>query len=592
MLANKLARNSLMILLVLSGWGMSNGYAQDYDSWRNAVDLQYGDDPAIIRHKYVDITFDRKRKADQPEVYIRYSYKIAPVRSKNILPFTILLDSHTTLKNIRSEGRKIKISRIKLSDYTDGNLIHTDIRTGTFNVHFGKRFRDRKFSYTVKVDDIRYLSPLYFHERYAIYESNIRVRIPQWLNMDVIEYNMDDSLKYMREREVNSKLINLNYHSYSFEPGSSDMHMPPPSYIYPHLLFISKSYSNRQREQFSIISDLKDLYDWYRYILESVDNQSFTVDNYLQNVISSLEDPQRKMEAIYYWVKENIRYLAFEKGLAGYQPQDARTVYENRYGDCKAMANLTKHLLIKAGLDARLTWLGSKYLNYNYDHPALTIDNHMICAVLIDGQYHYLDPTEASTSIGRHTDNIAGRQVLIEHGDNYILQRIPELNKEDDLRTIIMQMSLDRDEILKGSVSMSSSGSAKYDLMNNFMTSTNRSEELKHSLHLRDQSDIQFSESDWNSWKSKDTIIHLDFNLAVRNAGAAFGDEIYVDMNQLSLTIPPLIKANRKYDYVINDNWRTQLKIYLSIPSGYTISYVPSALQLSDGPVAITLNVQ
>ena len=65
---------------------------------------------------------------------------------------------------------------------------------------------------------------------------------------------------------------------------------------------------------------------------------------------------------MFYWVQDNIRYIAFENGIMGFKPDAAQNVLNKKYGDCKGKANLLKEMLKLAGYDARLTWIGTSDL--------------------------------------------------------------------------------------------------------------------------------------------------------------------------------------------------------------------------------------
>ena len=98
------------------------------------------------------------------------------------------------------------------------------------------------------------------------------------------------------------------------------------------------------------------------------------------------------------------------------------------------MANLIKQMLTLAGFDARLTWIGTKRIAYDYSTPNLSVDNHMICTLIKDGQKIYLDGTESFNSLGSYAERIQGKQVLIENGEECIVATIPvqpaSINKE------------------------------------------------------------------------------------------------------------------------------------------------------------------
>jgi hypothetical protein len=106
-------------------------------------------------------------------------------------------------------------------------------------------------------------------------------------------------------------------------------------------------------------------------------------------------------------------------------PIKAEEVLRKKYGDCKGMANLTKELLKAEGFDARLCWLGTSHIAYDYSTPSLAVDNHMICALMFKGKTYFLDATENYLGLDDYAERIQGREVLIEDNDKYILTHVP-----------------------------------------------------------------------------------------------------------------------------------------------------------------------
>ena len=150
------------------------------------------------------------------------------------------------------------------------------------------------------------------------------------------------------------------------------------------------------------------------------------------DITKGITNDMDKVKAIYQWVQENIRYIAFEDGMAGFRPEKAQSVLAKKYGDCKGMANLTKNLLTALGFDARLCWIGTDHIAYDYSTPSLAVDNHMICGLVYQHKLYFLDATESYIGFGQYAQRIQGRQVLIENGDGYLLQRVPVMGYEQN----------------------------------------------------------------------------------------------------------------------------------------------------------------
>lgn len=83
-----------------------------------------------------------------------------------------------------------------------------------------------------------------------------------------------------------------------------------------------------------------------------------------------------------------------------------KTFFSKKYGDCKGMAILLKTMLVEAGYDARLVWIGTDHISYDYSTPSLSVDNHMITAIMVDGKPIFIDGTEKFNSYGTFATRI------------------------------------------------------------------------------------------------------------------------------------------------------------------------------------------
>jgi hypothetical protein len=65
------------------------------------------------------------------------------------------------------------------------------------------------------------------------------------------------------------------------------------------------------------------------------------------------------------------------------------------------MANLMTEMLKLAGLEAYMTWIGTRHIPYDYTLPSLAVDNHCISTVILGGKEYYLDGTEKVCPVWR-----------------------------------------------------------------------------------------------------------------------------------------------------------------------------------------------
>ena len=92
---------------------------------------------------------------------------------------------------------------------------------------------------------------------------------------------------------------------------------PGPTYIYPHLLVMCKS-ATVGGQSFKYFGHVADQYDWYRSLVKNVDSNNEVINAKAKELTAGLSTDIDKIKAIFYYVQDNIRYIAFEDGMAGF----------------------------------------------------------------------------------------------------------------------------------------------------------------------------------------------------------------------------------------------------------------------------------
>ena len=84
-----------------------------------------------------------------------------------------------------------------------------------------------------------------------------------------------------------------------------------------------------------------------------------------------------KTEAIAEFVQKQVRYVAIEVGIGGYQPHPAADIFRNPYGDCKDTATLVSAMLSAVAVHSALMMVDSQRGVVDPDAPSL-VGNHML----------------------------------------------------------------------------------------------------------------------------------------------------------------------------------------------------------------------
>jgi hypothetical protein len=170
-----------------------------------------------------------------------------------------------------------------------------------------------------------------------------------------------------------------------------------------------------------------------------------------------------RIQAIAAFAQADIRYVAIELGIGGWQPHPAADVFAWRYGDCKDKATLMASMLRQIGLD-------SYYVVININRGAVTpasppdvgAFNHVVLAIKLpddvkDNSLHavlsrpklgrllFFDPTNEFTPFGHIGSYLQGNYGLVVAGDDSELLELPRQSTDTNgiHRTAKLKLSYD-----------------------------------------------------------------------------------------------------------------------------------------------------
>lgn len=101
------------------------------------------------------------------------------------------------------------------------------------------------------------------------------------------------------------------------------------------------------------VKSWRDVAEWYHELAGPQMKGGSQVKKLVEEITSGAANDREKLDQIYTWVRDKIRYIAVEIGIGGFKPYPAEQVLKNHYGDCKDMSTLICSLGREAGLDVR-----------------------------------------------------------------------------------------------------------------------------------------------------------------------------------------------------------------------------------------------
>ncbi|RLB79284.1 MAG: hypothetical protein DRH15_09130 [Deltaproteobacteria bacterium] len=138
---------------------------------------------------------------------------------------------------------------------------------------------------------------------------------------------------------------------------------------------------------------------WYFALVEPKLVPTRAIKDKVRELVGTKKNDQEKIEAIYYFVAQRIRYLGItaESNRPGFEPHEVGLTFSRRYGVCRDKAALLVSMLRTAGFRAApvLISMGRKLDN----EVVVPYFNHAIAAILNDtgDPVVFMDPTSETS---------------------------------------------------------------------------------------------------------------------------------------------------------------------------------------------------
>jgi len=560
----------------------------NYDS----LQIKYRDEPAVfsIDKEHMHITV----KDDKLKVYSDHLSEICYLKdnAKSYADKAMYYSYFTALDRIAAyslvpKEKANKFEKIPVTEFSDNNVLSSSVffdssKKKSFVFPNAVKGGVGHLEYRETYNDPKFIGVFYFNSYLPVLHSEFALTFPSNVK---VEYILRNTEKYAISFSKEEKKGNTIYKWVAKDIAAYEVqdHAPAISYYAPHLILRITQLTHKDGTVEKVLPDVDALYNWYYSLVEKVNSEK---NEDLQSLVDSLTakivSKDEKAKTIFNWVQNNVKYVAFEDGMGGFVPREARLVCQRRYGDCKDMASIITTMLRAAGLEAHLTWIGSRDIPYTYAVvPMPIVDNHMIAAYKKeDGTYVFLDAVGSYTPYGFPTSMIQGKEALIENGKGkYNIVKVPEIDKEKNRRSDSVLLRIE-DKLLVGKAWMDCRG---YDKLNFVYRMINKSED-KYPDILKGYIDkgsnkIELQNVQVVGLNNRDTNLLVQYDFKLPDYAKFVGDEVYVNLflekefkgRNIDITKRKSIPLESDYKYVDREIVR------LEIPQGMQLDYLPAS---------------
>src|SRR5487761_106121 len=124
---------------------------------------------------------------------------------------------------------------------------------------------------------------------------------------------------------------------------------------------------------------------WYANLTKDSREATPEIQQEVAQLTANAPTTLDKIRAITDFVHSQIRYVAIEVGIGGFQPHSADVVFQNRYGDCKDMTTLLSTMLAQIGAKSYYVLIDADRGVVLPDVPTLHVDHAILAIQLPNG---------------------------------------------------------------------------------------------------------------------------------------------------------------------------------------------------------------
>ncbi|WP_291723644.1 DUF3857 domain-containing protein [Bernardetia sp.] len=531
--------------------------------------IDFEDDTVATTHiEYEDLLFltDRAVGLASQKAYESYFSKIEKIDALTLVPNG-------------KRYKKMKVEYFKKEKESSSGIFYDDLESTNFIMPNVSPKARTQVEITQNIKDPRFLSSFYLDSYVPIKSARLTLKVHKDIEIAYKLFNTED-IKLDFQKSEKGNYIIYEWSAKNLADFKAEDNAPRRNYFSPHIVYYVTQINYPNRTQ-KLAKNVADLYDWYsnlscRVNLEDDAELSKTV----QGLIKDVESEEEKVRNIFYWVQDNIKYVAFEDGMRGFVPSEASFVYAKRYGDCKGMSSIIHKMLNMAGIEnTYLTWIGSRDLPYKYSElPTPIVDNHMIVTYQNkEGEFIFLDATDSYSPFGFPSSMIQGKEALLGMGrEEHKVALVPIINKEKNYSNESVELSIS-DKNLVGKGKYQAEGYPK-GYMTHYIDGLSKENEQRYMSRYFTKGNNKFFVDDYaiKNLNEKDEALKIEYDFRIEDYAKFVGDEIYINMNMEKAFSNDEIDTEERKAPIENDYlYQTNNSTFLKIPEGYEIEYLP-----------------
>jgi hypothetical protein len=602
------SRSFVLVLLSLSTIvlaGAPGAAAGDAPQWMHALvnaPLPAHDDKTDAVLLYSETTVN-VQSTDKIKKTVREAYRILRPGGRDYGTVFVSLNSHRRINGLRgwcipSQGKDYEVKDKEAMEVSlpkiEGSELISDVKDKLLRIPAADPGNIIGYEYEVEEQPMVLQEIWDFQESVPVRESHYSLQVPSgweykaaWLNYPEIKPAQVGNSSQWLVTDV--KAIRKEEDMPPLEGVMGQMIVT----FFPPGGAVTNGFTNWQQ-----------MGNWYRALIAGRNDSSPEIKQKVAALTASSTTTLDKMRALARFVQHDIRYVAIELGIGGWQPHYAPDIFSNHYGDCKDKATLMSSMLREVGVDSYYVLIDTERGAITPEVPAHARFNHAILAVKLPdslsdssfsasllqpklGRILFFDPTSELTPFGRIPGYLQDNYGLLVTPDGGELVELPKQPSSMNGIRRTAKLTLDATGKLKGSVSEVRTGDRASSQRWALRTVSKASDRIKpiENVLASSLSTFQITQANAVNIEQTDLPFGFEYSFESENYAKSAGNLLLVRPRVLGSKSSSLLetKEPRTFPIEFEGTVRDTDAFEITLPPGYEVDDLPPPVDADFG---------
>lgn len=369
--------------------------------------------------------------------------------------------------------------------------------------------------------------------------------------------------------------------------------MPPWSGIAGRMVVAFLAPGTRPQNGFLTWDDMA---RWQASLASGKRDTTPDINGKVAEITSGKTAAQQQLQLIAQYIQKDIRYVAIEIGIGGWQPHSAGEVFAHRYGDCKDKATLMSTMLKQAGIDSYYLFINTRRGAISPETPPERMFDHAILAIKLppevkDPRYQAIfshpklgnllifDPTNEKTPIGQLSGELQANYALLVSPEGGELIKTPQLPAVWNGITRTGNFTLDPQGTLRAEVEEMRKGDlAAYERYEQSSVANSKDrikrmeQEVSHSIGM-----FQITNASMTGLDANEAPFGYSYKFVAPAYAKQAGDLLVVRPRVMGVESSDLLETKdpRKFPVIFEGPRKDTDTFEITLPGGYEVDDLP-----------------